>query len=96
MTTTTTTQKYTVHIASIVCEATADTGNANDEVFVIWQADGGIPVRYPADNYQKMNTTADPDSDVVSTWNIPAGDLNLTFEKEVLVTLWDSTVAIDP
>lgn len=96
MATTTTTQRYSVKINSIVCGATADTGNANDEVFVIWQADGGIPVRYPADNYQRMNTTADPGSDVVSTWNIPAGDLNLTFEKEVLVTLWDSTVAIDP
>lgn len=92
----TTTQKYAVKITSIVCEATDDMGDANDEVFVIWQADGGIPVRYPADNYQRMNTTADPDKNVVSTWNIPDGDLNLTFEKEVLVTLWDSTVGIDP
>lgn len=94
MTTTTTTQRYTVSITSIVCESTADTGNANDEVFVIWQADGGIPVRYPATNYQKMNTT--PSTDVVSTWTISAGDLDLVFEKEVLVTLWDSTITLDP
>lgn len=71
MTTTTTTQKYAVSITSIVCEATADVGGANDEVFVIWQADGGIPVRYPATNTQNMNTT--PSSDAVSTWTIPEG-----------------------
>lgn len=94
MTTTTTTQKYAVSITSIVCEATADTGGSNDEVFVIWQADGGIPVRYPTTNSQNMNSTAS--SNAVSTWTIPEGDLHLVFEKEVLVTLWDSQHTLDP
>lgn len=97
MTTTTTTQKYTVNITSIVCENTADLNNLgshNDEVFVIWQADGGVPVPYPAVGYQEMNPT--PTGDAVSTWTIPNGDLNLTFEKELLVTLWDSQHKLDP
>lgn len=88
------TQRYSVDITSIVCEATADTGGNNDEVFVIWQADGGVPVRYPATGPQNMNSTAS--SNAVSTWNIPSKDLRLIFEKEAVVTLWDSQHSLDP
>jgi hypothetical protein len=88
------TQRYSVDITSIVCEATADTGGNNDEVFVIWQADGGVPVRYPATGPQNMNSTAS--SNAVSTWNIPSKDLHLVFEKEAVVTLWDSQHSLDP
>ena len=77
-----------IQITSIVCNGTSEDGN--DEVYVIHQSDAGVPVRYPAAGYQRMNTTADPSDDVVQTWSPP--DLTMEFTNEVLVTLWDQDV----
>lgn len=81
----------TIKLTSIICYATSENGlieEYNDEVFVIYQSDAGIPVRYPTTGYQRMNPTADPTNDVVQTWNI--SDLEISFENEVLITLWDN------
>ncbi len=77
-----------IQITSIECNGTSESGN--DEVYVIYQADAGYPARYPPANYQRMNTDADPDNDVVQTWSPP--DLIMDFTNEVLVTLWDQDV----
>ncbi|MBA3879350.1 MAG: hypothetical protein C0500_06515 [Sphingobium sp.] len=78
-------------VTSINCKNTSETPH-NDEVFIIYQADAGIPVRFPATSYQRMNTSADSANDVVSTWTT---NLKLEFDHEVLVTLWDEDSKAD-
>ena len=79
--------KTQIQLKSIDCHGTSESGH--DEVFLICQADGGIPIRYPAKppGYQSM-TSGD-------SWPLDPV-LTLTFEHEVLITLWDSDVSYDP
>lgn len=77
-------KRNSIKITSIACNGTSEDGN--DEVYIIYQADAGLPVRYPATSYQRMNTTADSANDVVQRWYFT---LELDFDYEVLVTLWD-------
>lgn len=77
--------RHSVTITSITCKGTSESGN--DEVFILYQVDGGLPVRYPAEKYQRMNPKADPSNNVLSTWGL---NLDLNFDHEVLVTLWDN------
>ncbi len=86
-------KNHSIRITSIACHGTSDFGGANDEVYVIYQADAGVPVRYPPASYQRMNTTADPGKDVVQTWDM---NLQLDFDYEVLVTLWDQDTSWNP
>jgi hypothetical protein len=80
-------KKHTVEITKITCQGTSDLGDYNDEVVIIYQADAGVPLRYPIEQtYQRMNTSADPSNDVVSTWY---PNLTLDFDYDALVTLWD-------
>jgi len=72
-------------ITSITCNGTSDVGNTNDEVYIIYQADGGVPVRTPLAP-QNMNTQSDPRSNTLHVWDV---NLTLSFDHEVLVTLWD-------
>jgi hypothetical protein len=86
-------KNFSIMISSIACYGTSDFAGDNDEVYILYQADAGLPVRYPAVYYQRMNTTADPNSDpkktVLQTWDV---GLQLDFDYEVLVTLWDQDV----
>ena len=83
-------KKNSIKITSIQCYGTSEAGN--DEVYIYYQADAGLPVRYPTTSYQRMSTSADSSDDVVQTWNI---DLVLDFDNEVLVTLWDQDLEGD-
>lgn len=82
-------KQNSIKITSIVCHGTSDVGGTNDEVYIYYQADAGLPVRYPATSYQRMNTSANSSNDVVKTWDV---DLVLNFDHEVLVTLWDQDI----
>ena len=85
-------KKYSVVLTHISCEGTSELGGANDEVAICYQADAGVPVRYPATGYQRMNTAADSSNDVLQTWYV---NLELDFDYEVLVTLWDQDLGGD-
>ena len=86
-------KNFSIMISSVACHGTSDVGDDNDEVYIYYQADAGLPVRFPAVSYQPMNTKDDPNDDprknVVQTWNT---NLQLDFDYEVLVTLWDQDV----
>lgn len=72
---------HRVQINSIKCNSTSESGH--DEVYIIWQADAGIPVRYPlVPGYQAMAA-----GDV---WDV---GIELPFDYEALVTLWDQDVS---
>lgn len=79
-------KRYSIELTSIVCNGTSDEGKSNDEVFMIYQADAGVPVRYPAAKNQPMNTQSDTSKDILHVWYV---NLVLNFDYEVLVTLWD-------
>jgi hypothetical protein len=80
-------KKHSITINQIVCIGTAEVGD--DDVFLRCQADAGITIRYPfsPNDIQKMN------SHEKSKWNL---DLELNFDYEVLVTLWDQDAEIAP
>ena len=87
---------HSIMISTVACYGTSDPFDGNDEVYIFYQADAGIPGRYPATRYQPMNTKADPNSNprknVVQTWDV---GLQLDFDYEVLVTLYDQDVVGD-
>lgn len=81
--------KHSVKINSITCNATCETNiTSGDEVFLVCQADGGLPIRVPAgmNNSEQMKKG--------STWSL--NDLVLNFAYEVLVTIWDHNLPYDP
>ena len=80
--------KSKVQITSIYCNSASELGN--DEVYLICQADGGVPIRYPAQLADAHSMTKG------DTWKLTDPDLVLNFENEVLVTLWDRDVSYDP
>lgn len=80
--------KTSVQIVSITCNGTSEAGH--DEVYLICQADAGIPIRFPA---QLANSVSMTDS---SVWTLNNPNLILNFEHEVLVTLWDCDVSYLP
>jgi hypothetical protein len=78
-------KRHSVLVSKITCQSTSELGN--DEVVIIYQADGGVPMRWAdGQKYQRMNPDPDPGNDEVSTWNT---NLSLDFDHDVLVTLWD-------
>lgn len=80
--------KHSIQITSIKCLSNSEAGK--DEVYLICQADGGVPIRYPA---QLANSVSMDDNDV---WTLDNPSLILNFEYEVLVTLWDCDVSYVP
>ena len=85
--------KTKIQITKIHCTSTSEPGS--DEVYLICQADGGIPILYP---YKLANPTNHPGSmSSGDDWilNNDGNDLVLNFEHEVLATLWDSDVDDD-
>lgn len=80
--------KPSVKITSIRCHSTSETDiTAGDEVYLVCQADGGLPIRVPAGVNSSQNMKH---GDV---WNL---NLILNFQYEVLVTLWDHDLNYDP
>ncbi|WP_299683434.1 hypothetical protein [uncultured Dokdonia sp.] len=86
--------KHSIKINSIYCAHTSESNiTGGDEVYLVCQADGGIPIRIPygineAHNMEKGDT-----------WNLTNSDedsLILNFDYEVLVTLWDHDLNDDP
>jgi len=76
-------KKHRVTLTSINCKNTSETPH-DDEVYIIYQADAGIPVRFPESNsIISMNVSG---SGSTTDWY---PNLQLDFDHEVLVTLWD-------
>lgn len=81
--------KHSIRVNSIVCNATSESGITDgDEVYLVCQADGGLPIRVPG----KLNSSENMEKG--DTWQL--SDLVLNFEYEVLVTLWDHDISYDP
>ncbi|MCA9045679.1 MAG: hypothetical protein KDA69_15235 [Planctomycetaceae bacterium] len=80
-----------IQINSIVCLATSESGH--DEVYLICQADAGIPIRVPA---QLAESHAMSPSTSDNRWTFDDPQLILNYEYEVLVTLWDEDLSYDP
>lgn len=75
------TSSHRIQINSIKCNSTSETGH--DEVYIVYQADAGIPIRYPlVPGYNAMEKG--------DTWDLT---LELSFDHEVLVTLWDQDIS---
>jgi hypothetical protein len=74
-------EKQSIQIISITCNHTSEAGH--DEVYLICQADAGIPIRYPIQLADSHPMTGG------NVWNLDDPTLILNFEYEVLVTLWD-------
>lgn len=81
--------KHSVQITKITCQGTSEVGH--DEVYLVCQADAGIPLRYPAHLADSVSMSS---SD--NTWNLNSPDLILHFNYEVLVTLWDCDISYLP
>lgn len=81
--------KHSIEIKSIQCNATSESNiSSGDEVYLVCQADGGLPIRVPRGiNVGHKMKKGD-------TWTLD--DLVLNFEYEVLVTLWDHDLNYDP
>lgn len=77
--------KTKIHVSAITCNGTSEIGH--DEVYLIYQADGRAPFRYPVKNsdYQSMAKG--------DTWSFTDDELNLEFTHELLITLWDRDTA---
>ena len=84
-------KRHKVTIDSIVCKGTGGS-DGDDEVFILYQVDAGLPVRHPVRGNQKMNKSDNAKSGVVQTWK-PA--LTLDFDHEVLVTLLDQDTLLE-
>jgi len=76
-------KRHSLTIDSITCNGTGGS-DGDDEVFIVYQVDAGLPVRHPVRGNQKMNTK--DKGDTVKTW---APGLTIAFDHEVLVTLLD-------
>jgi hypothetical protein len=88
--------KTKIQITKIHCNGTSEP--LSDNLYLICQADGGIPIIYPPG---LANLSKHPYAiSSGQTWTLPDGevattDLVLNFEHEVLVTLWDSDLDDD-
>lgn len=73
--------KMTLTISSIVCESTCSIPPKEDNVFLLVQADAGLPRRYPP--------LAVCDMGKGSSFTLPDGGYSIDFTYGVLVTAWD-------
>lgn len=80
--------KSKIQITKIHCKHNSEAGK--DEVYLVCQADAGIPIRY---HLSPKDTVSMDDGD---DWTITDPNLILPFEYEVLVTLWDQDLSFDP
>ncbi len=81
--------EISVTLQSVVCNGASEgsDGIRSDDIYVIWQADGGVPHRYPA---ATLATQPMQDGD---TWNI---NQVMTFSRDLQVTIYDQDAARMP
>ena len=76
---------YKISIDSIKCVSHADP-NGSDEVWILAQSDGGVPVRYPKAALSAHSMTNG------ETWDID-GDLTIEFNGCCNFTLYDQDIS---
>ena len=82
---------YTISMSSITCNQTSDL-NAHDEVWILYQIDAGAPLRYP---YEPRSTVSMAPGDVLTFGADDHPPLQMTYEHDVSVTLYDQDSRID-
>ncbi len=84
--------KHAIKLNSIKCNNPSESHEpSGDEVYLVLQADGGIPIHVPGGLNPSHNMSAG------QTWNLNDGDgITLYFEWEALVTIWDHDINDDP
>ncbi|MEP0263811.1 hypothetical protein [Dokdonia sp.] len=86
--------KHSIKIKSIYCTAPSELNITDgDEVYLVCQADGGIPIHIPGGLNEAHNMEAKDTWDLIDD---KGNHLILNFEYEVLVTLWDHDLNNDP
>lgn len=75
-----------ITLTKITCNSRSS-GDASDEVFVMYQSDGDVILRYPLTGHHSMD---DGDS-----WTLPDGGLSFDFEAGAFISLWDDDFALD-
>jgi hypothetical protein len=80
---------HSIQVTAIKCYNPSESNITDgDEVYLVCQADGGIPIRMPSGINESKNMKSG------QQWNIK--DLVLDFDYEVLVTLMDHDLNADP
>lgn len=80
---------HSIQVTAIKCYNPSESNITDgDEVYLVCQADGGIPIRVPSGLSEAQNMESG------QKWNIK--DLVLNFDYEVLVTLMDHDLNADP
>ena len=72
-------KRHSVTITKIVCNESSE--NEGDELYLLYQADGGNQYRFP----EKLKSSHEMEDD--DTWNL---SLVLEFDYEVILELWDN------
>ncbi len=87
--------KTVVQLDSIKCNQTSEPGH--DEVFLICQSDGGLPLFIPPGLW-KLSTKAHPmaNGDSWSPLDRDGQPYMLSFEHNLIISLWDADVNDDP
>ncbi len=82
--------KHSIRLDRIYCTHPSESNiSSGDEVYLVCQADGGLPIRIPAELNSSHSMKAG------DTWDL--NQLVLHFRFEQLVTLWDhDAVPYDP
>jgi hypothetical protein len=88
---------FTLKIESIICQHTSDLdGVLKDEVWLFYQPDGGVPVRYP---YGAIKTNSMAAGDVWTLGQPPDNPewppLEVSFDYDLQITLWEQDHALD-
>ena len=76
--------RTSITLTKIVCNATH---RGTDDVYVVYQPDCGFPVRVPHGWENNISM------DAGTSWNI---NVTMEFENDVLVTLYDADINLDP
>ncbi len=80
------TEKVTINLSSIVCNATSDGGRRKDELYLKYTADGGKETRFPANDSYSIS----PDEN--NPWNL---NLPISYADNVVISLFDSETGKD-
>ena len=78
-----------IQVINIDCLSTSE--KEHDEIYLLCQADGGVPIRYP------RSLTDAHSIEKGAIWDIENEvDLILNFEFELLITIWDTDITLNP
>lgn len=76
-----------ITLDSVKCEATS-AGKTSDEVYLVYQADAGVPFQLPMRPQPPHSMNTDKDH---NTWNIGQ---TMRFNRDLLITLYDHDTAV--